>query len=186
MNQVPLDMKTNRLFIARRSSRRRGVTLVEAMISMLITGLMGVAIVGVMRETGRTQKVMFAETRTRATRMAALQALRFRLVEAKIGTVEVSHEGHRIEFQDPNIEGATSTFFFNPDTRKLFYDDRIHDLKPASLVLSGPIDLTFGTLESGELGLPASRIRLRVRSSAETAIGDVDTQEGVTEVYMRN
>lgn len=158
---------------------RRGITLAEAMISMVIAGMIGAVVVGIMRQTGLATKDMYAETRTRSTRMIALDQIRYRLVEAEIGTVVISDSDHRIEFDDPNL-GTTSAFVFVPETRVLLYDADIDDATAAIEVASGPIDLTFESQEDGAI------VVLRVKSAAEVAFGDVDEQDGETAVYLRN
>lgn len=165
---------------------RRGVTLVEAMISMVIAGMIGAVVVGILRQTGLATKDMYAETRTRSTRMIALDQIRYRLVEAEIGTVVISDSDHRIEFDDPNL-GTTSAFIFVPATRVLLYDADVDTDETGEdpthggrQVASGPIDLTFESQEDGAI------VVLRVKSAAEVAFGDVDEQDGETAVYLRN
>jgi hypothetical protein len=111
--------------------------------------------------------------------MGALDQIRYRLVEAQIGTVTITNGDRRIEFVDPNL-GTTSSFFFDAGDSKLFYDDDIDDGTDEIEVIDGPIDLTFETEEEGAL------VKLNVRTQAPIGFGDVDTQDGETVVYLRN
>jgi len=160
-------------------SALRGLTLVETMISSVIFALVTAVVVWLMFQTALTSKDMFAETHTRATRMRALDEIRYQLMEAQIGSVAISQNNRRIEYVDPNL-ATTSVYFFNPQSGTLFYDADIGDGTPATGVASGPIDLTFESIEEGAI------VRLNVRTSAEVGFGDVDTQEGETLIYLRN
>lgn len=165
-----------------RSSRRRGITLMEVLISSVISGMVSAMIVWLMFQAALTSKDMYAETRTRATRMSALDQIRYRLVEAQIGSVEITQSNRRIEFIDPNL-GVTSAFFFNDDQQTppntLFYDQDVDNSDPRAVV-EGPIDLTFETESAGAI------VVLNVRTQAPIGFGDVDTQDGETVVYLRN
>ncbi len=165
---------------------RRGLTLMEVMISSVISGMVSAVVVWLMFQAALTSKDMYGETRTRSTRMGALDQIRYRLVEAQIGTVDITDADRRIEFVDPNL-GTTSAFFFNPDpsifqdlpVNTLFYDEDVDNSDPIA-VIDGPIDLTFETESAGAI------VKLNVRTQAPIGFGDVDTQDGETVVYLRN
>lgn len=165
-----------------RSRSRRGLTMVETMISLAISGLVTTVVVYMLFQSALTTKDMYAETRTRSTRMRALDQIRYRLVEAQIGSVDITNSGRRIEFIDPNLD-VTSAFFYVPDSLTLFYDEDVDDGAAAQALVTGPIDLTF-ELENDDA--TNGTVILNVRTAAPIGMGDVDTQDGVTVVYMRN
>lgn len=172
---------------ALRSRARRGLTMIETMISLLISGMVTSVVVYMMFQSALTTKDMYAETRTRSTRMRALDQIRYRLVEAQIGTVDITNSGRRIEFIDPNLDVTSAFFFVLPDPvtaegGTLFYDEDVDNSDPEDVV-QGPIDLTF-ELENDDA--TNGTIILNVRTAAPIGMGDVDTQDGVTVVYMRN
>lgn len=165
-----------------RSIRSRGVTLVELMISAAISVLVTGIVVYIMYQSTATTKDMYAETRTRSTRMRAIDEIRYRLIEARIGSLKITDANRRIRFVDPNLD-TTSEFYFVVDTRTLFYDDDIDDAEDAVAVVRGPIDLEF----EHDMGDPLSSIvHVNVRTAAPVGMGDVDTQDGETLVYLRN
>lgn len=162
--------------------RRRAFTVVETMISLVISGMITGIVVYLMVQSSRTTKDLYAETRTRSARMAALDQVRYRLIEARIGTLDITDANHRIRFIDPNLD-TTSEFYFDTETSRLLYDDDIDDNKAPVVVVSGPIDLTF----EHEGGDPMdSIVLLNVRTAAPIGQGDVDTQDGETVVFLRN
>lgn len=165
-------------FLARRP--RRGMTLIEVLIASTISLLIVGSAVGVMYASGVGIKEMHGQTRMRSSRMIALDAVRYRLCEARIGSVSITNSNHRIEFEDPNLGGITSAFWFNSDTNTLWYDDDIGDGTAAIEAVQGPIDFTFEEQNAG------ATVVLEVLSEADMADGDVDTQDGVTAVYLRN
>lgn len=172
-----MKLKRSRFF-GRRS--RRGLTLIEVMIASVISLMITGTAVGIMWSSGVGIKEMYGQTRTRSSRMIALDAVRYRLAEAQIGSVSITDSNHRIEFEDPNLGGATSAFFFNPESRTLWYDDDIDDATAEIEAVQGPIDFTFESQNAGAV------ILLRVESAEDMAHGDVDTQDGETAVYLRN
>jgi prepilin-type N-terminal cleavage/methylation domain-containing protein len=166
-------------------SRRRGFTLLELMIAISISTLVVSAVISLQYITAKNIKDLYGQTRTRSSRMIALDKIRYRLTNAKVGTCVVSNANHRIEFKDPNLGGVTSTFYFSPDTRTLFYDRNISDGSTPDEIVSGPIDVTFQLQEPNNLGF-CTIILLKVRSSSDTSCGDVDLQDGNTSIYLRN
>lgn len=162
---------------------RRAFVMVEVIIMMLISLMISVIVVGLMYESALAIKDMYAETRTRSTRMIALDQIRYRLASAKIDTIAISNASHTIQFANPNLgAGIVSSFTFVPATRRLFYDNNINDNDAAIEVAQGPIDLTFELDDDSNGGL----VRLNVRSAADVAFGDVDQQDGETAIYLRN
>ena len=150
------------------------------MIAVSVSSLVMMGIYSLQLISGRSIKEIYGQTRTRSSRMRALDQIRYRLCEARIGTVNVSQGDHRIEFVDPNLGGNASAFFFVEPTNTLFYDIDINDGAPAVSVLRGPIDITFDLQSAGAM------VQLRVKSQAHMAHGDVDVQDGETTVYLRN
>lgn len=165
---------------------RRGFTLTELMISIAISSLVMVGVMSVQWISGRGIKEMYGQTRTRSSRMRGLDQIRYKLIEAKIGSVVLSQPNsagtayHRIEFKDPRLGGVTSTFYFNSTTNTLYYDDDIAGGGAAYSVVLGPIDITFKTESAGAI------VDLYIKTSATMVMGDVDIQDGETAIYLRN
>lgn len=168
--------------MAKRTFRRltRGFTLAEVLIGVSISTAVMMGVVSLQYISARTIKEIYGQTRTRSSRMRALDQVYYRLGNARIGSVEISQNEHRIEFKDPLLGGDTSAFYFVEMTETLFYDDDIDDSTPAIEAARGPIDVTFEIDQAGAL------ISLKVKSQAYMAYGDVDIQEGETAVYLRN
>lgn len=163
-----------------RLRRRRGFTLTEVMISVAISSLVMTAVFSMQFISGRAIKEVYGQTRTRSSRMRAIDQIHYRLVNASLGSVVISQEDHRITFVDPNLGGATSAFFFSPDTDTLSYDDDIGDTVPARAVAVGPIDITFEEQVGGAI------VYVRVKSASHMAYADVDKQDGEIAVHLRN
>lgn len=163
-----------------RNRWRRGFTYVEVMISIGISSLVFTAVAYLQLYSARSAKEVYGQTRTRSTRMIALDAIRYRLMNARVGSAQTMLEGRRIEFVDPTRGNITSAFFFNGTQRQLYYDQNINDGAAAEVVASGPINVSFQVLNAGET------IQLNVRSASEMAYGDVDIQDGQTTIYLRN
>lgn len=165
------------------AGRRRGSTMAEVTIMSAISLLISIVAADLMYETSLTVKEVYAETRTRATRSIALDQVRYQLSGAVLDTVEITNANRTIEFGNrKNGWDTVSRFVFLPSVRKLFYDDDISDNQGAVVVASGPIDLTFELDDQGANGL----IRVKVKSAAEVAFGDIDEQQGETSIFLRN
>ncbi len=187
------------MFIRRKTNlkARRGATLLELMIASVVSSMVMGAVAALMWTSGRAIKTVYGQTRTRSSRMRAIDQIRYTLANAEIGSVaefdavyEPPEEGeteqgelagyHRIDFIDPTNGGGGSTFFFNAGDETLFYDADTGDGTSAAAILTGPVDVLF-EVEAAEL------VRIRVKtSSVNTYGGDVDTQDGETLVYLRN
>lgn len=162
---------------------RRGFTVVEMIIAMMISGIVTGVVVGLLYESALAIKDMYAETRTRATRMSAIDQIRYRLSDSVVDTISISGSNRQIEFANPNVEWSTvSRFVFVPSTRRLMYDEDIDDGVAGIEVARGPIDLTFEL----DLNSSGSLVRLNVKSAADVAFGDVDEQDGETAIFLRN
>lgn len=173
-----------------RPRNHRGMTLVEVMISVAISSMTMMAVFSLMWTSGRAIKELYGQTRTRSSRMIALDQIKYRLVDAEIGSVveyqaDTDDQGvligyHRIDFIDPTNGGVTSSFIFNEATNTLTYDDNTGDTVPAVAVVRGPLNITFEVV-SPEI------VQLNVKTEATLTYGnDIDTQEGETKVYLRN
>lgn len=167
---------------------KRGFTMPEVLIAIGIMGVMLVSIASLQYMSALTTKEVYGETRTRASRMRALDQIRYRLCNARVNSVSLSEEDdayggyHYIEFVDPNLGGPTSSFQFNPADRTLLYDDDVDDAGDAVKVLTGPINISFDLNDEMKEGL----VVLKVKSSAAVKRGDVDIQDGETIVCLRN
>lgn len=160
--------------------QRRGFTLTEVMISVAITSVVMASVASLQYVSARTVKEIYEQTNVRATRLRALDVLRYRLSNAQIGTAQVFSGNNRIEFIDPNLGGITSAFFYSGSDDTLYYDRDIDDGDAAVDVVEGPIDVTFELQEAGAV------ILLKVKTQSHLAGGDVDIQDGETAIYLRN
>ena len=172
---------------------QRGFTVFEMLIAAGISSLVLVGILVLQYTCARTVKDLYGPTRARSARLAALNQITFHLGNAKIGTCVVSDEQHRIQFEDPTIgSGITSAFYFNLNTRTLFYDPDIGNSDPEDIV-KGPIEITF-TLGSTDLDVPNyttyfgtdTVVTVFVKTAEELSRYNVDQRDGETVVYLRN
>jgi hypothetical protein len=151
------------------------------LIGVAISSLVMVVVSSLMYISGRAIKDLYGETRTRSSRMRALDQVRYRLSQAKIGSVVITDSNHQIDFQDPNLGTAViSRFSFNPATQTLSYQADISSGDPSIVASQGPIDVTFQTFASGSI------ILLSVKSAANISGGDIDEQDGEVEIFLRN
>jgi type II secretory pathway pseudopilin PulG len=180
----------------KRRKSKRGFTLLEAIIAIGISSAVMVTIMTVQYLSARTIKELYGPTRARSVRTNALNQIRFRLSDARIGTCEVFDNNRRIRFQDPNLVKngvpVTSEFYFDSDNRTLYYDDDISTMD-AHKVSRGPIDITFN-LGSVDLDIPNhlvafgvdALVTVAVKTASELAYSKVDIREGESVVYLRN
>jgi prepilin-type N-terminal cleavage/methylation domain-containing protein len=157
-----------------------GFTLAEVLIAIVVTSLVMVAVAGLFYSSARTLKEVDEQARMRTARMTAIDALKYRLMDARIGSCLVSESNRRIQFRDPNLGGVVSAFFFNADSNTLFYDDDIDDGVVAVEAARGPIDITFEVQNTGTI------VVIKVTTVSDLAYANVDTQDGATAVYLRN
>jgi prepilin-type N-terminal cleavage/methylation domain-containing protein len=176
-----------------RDAGRRGFTLAEMSVAIVVFVMVMASVLALQYISARTIKDLYGPMHSRSTRMNALNQIRLRLVDGKIGSCAVSDSDHRLRFQDPNKgAGVTSEFYFNAEEESLYYDDNIAASPEAQVVAEGAIDITF-TLGSKDLD-PAgvtpfgtdAVVGLHVRTSAELAYSNVDQRDGDTVVYLRN
>jgi prepilin-type N-terminal cleavage/methylation domain-containing protein len=173
-------MKMIRLKSQRDRRSRTGFTLVETMVAVAISGLVGIGLSGLVFHTARTYKDLFGQTNTRSARLSSLDQIRYRLVDARIGSCVVSDSSHRIEFVNPTLGGVTSALYFVTAEGRLYYDNNIADGTAATIVAEGPVDVTFSVEASGAV------VNLAVRTNSTIVYTDVDSQAGTTLVYLRN
>lgn len=180
-------MKSNKFRHPRRR-RRFAFTLVEVMIASVISSLIVGAVVSLQFVSGRAIKEIYSQTRTRSSRMRALDQIRYTLLNAQRGTTNFSlsdgnaSDGYRrIEFRDPfQPSGVRSAFFFDASQNTLFYDDDVAGGDPPRDVSVGPIDVRFKLEEE------ASIILLRVKSQAHMKYADVEVEDGEMRIFLRN
>ncbi len=159
---------------------RRGFTLAEVIIAVGITSMVMLVMTSLQFMSARTSRELMGKTHMRASRMQAIDAVRYRLVNARIGSCIIDMDARRIRFEDPNLPGTTSGFIFNPSQRTLFFDDELGSGDPPLPVARGPIDITFEAQEGGAVVL------IRVKSASSMPYQDLDEQEGEVAVYLRN
>jgi len=176
--------------------RAKGFTLVELMVAAVISSLVMAGVIAIQYLTAKTINDLYGPTRSRSVRMIALNQIRFRLCDGKIGSVVVSDGNHRIQFEDPNLSaGGTpvlSEFYFDTANRILYYDADIAHPNPTK-VAKGPINVMF---IKGSLALDAPNFKVYkgtdavvtvfVQTSYELAYSKVDLRDGETLVYLRN
>lgn len=180
-----------------RSARTRGFTLMELMIAAVISGMVMLSVLSIQYITARTINDVYNPTRSRSVRMNALNQIRFRLCDARVGSVEILDANHRIQFEDPNLSKAAgrvirSEFFFDTAKRTLFFDEDVDNLNPFK-VARGPINITFfkGTtaLDPPDFKIyknTDSVVTVLVETSHELSYSKVDLRDGETVVYLRN
>jgi type II secretory pathway pseudopilin PulG len=103
-----------------KGSRKRGLTLIELIISIGICGLILADMTLIIVFTGKNLRKMNNESEALKNVSFILETLRYTLSMADYTTVTISDEGHRIEFQDPNLGGIDSSFEFQAGN--LWYD----------------------------------------------------------------
>jgi len=131
--------------------------------------------------TGRTVNVLYGPTQARSARMIALDQIRYRLTDGKVGSCVVSDSDHRIRFNNPNLGSSiTSEFYFDTATKTLFYDDDVSSGLSGQAVAEGPIEITFELESAGAI------VKVTVKTEADLAYADVDEQDGESAVYLRN
>jgi prepilin-type N-terminal cleavage/methylation domain-containing protein len=176
----------------------RGFTMLELVVASAISLLVLSGVMTLQYLSARTAAELYGPTDSRSQRMNALNQIRMRLVEAKVGSCVVSDfvtgsttSGHRIRFVDPNMAGATSEFYFNPTMKTLYYNANVAS-GSGSVVARGPINILF-TLGSLDLD-PLHKtymgtdgcVTLYVLTEAALAYSKVDTRDGETVVFLRN
>lgn len=178
------------------SSKRRGFTLIELLIAATISSFVLMSVLSIQYITARTLKELYGPTRSRSARMSALNQIRFRLCDAKVGSIIISDGNHRIQFTDPNLtrDGVVilSEIYFDTADKTLYYDLDIDNSKPIKLV-RGPINISFRK-GSRELDPPDYKlytgvdavVTVFVQTSDELAYSKVDLRDGETIVYLRN
>jgi len=179
-----------------RSKKAKAFTLVEMMIAAVISSMVMASVIAIQYLTAKTINELYGPTRSRSVRMIALNQIRFRLCDARIGSVTVSDGNHRIQFEDPNISaGGTpvqSEFYFDTAHRTLYYNADIEHPKPTA-VTRGPINVMF---IKGSLALDPPNFKVFkgtdavvtvfVQTSFELSYSKVDLRDGETLVYLRN
>ncbi|MBN1902139.1 type II secretion system protein [Candidatus Sumerlaeota bacterium] len=179
-----------------RRFRTGGFTILEVVISITITGMILAAVISLQYLSTRTIQDMYGPMRARSVRMNALNQIRFRLCDAKIGSCVVSDSNHRIRFEDPNLavggNAITSEFYFDTNSKTLYFKENVDTSEPWA-VAKGPINITF-TPGSRFLDPPNYQVyngteavvTVFVQTSAELAYSNVDIRDGETVIYLRN
>lgn len=175
--------------------RRGGFTLIEVLVASTITLMVMGQVLGLFWISTVTIKDLYGPIRSRTSRSIAINEIRFRLSDARIGSAVVLDNNHKIRFVDPNLTtgGAdvTSEMYFVPAERTLYYRENINSGNPVKIA-KGPIDITFtlGTTDidpSHVLRLGEdSTVTIFVRTSSDLSYSRVDTRDGETVVYLRN
>lgn len=172
-------MRSNLIRFGRIS--RRAFTLSELMIAVGVSSLVMVTIAGLMYMAARESKDVLGQTRMRSARTQAIDEIRYRLANARIGSVTISNGNHDMTFLDPNRSPTVmSKFSFNPADKTLYYDDLDGEGAAAHSVAKGPIDIQFELQDSGAV------VQITVKSDSTLPYRQIDEQEGQEAVYLRN
>ena len=163
-----------------RLRRRRGFTLTEVMIAASITGLVMATLAGLQFMGARVSHELSGKTHMRSARMQAIDAVRYRLMDGRIGSCVISAGGRQIDFEDPNKPGTTSRFFFVAEERTLYFIESVGGGSTPVAVARGPINITFELQSNGAIVL------IKVKSASEMPYADIDEQDGEIVVFLRN
>ena len=165
---------------------RRGFTLSEMMIAVAISSMVMVAVASMQYLCARAHKELYGVSNTRSSRAQSIAAIRFRLCNARVGSVvgfSLTADGesyHEIRFVDPNLGGVTSAFRYDDGNRILYYFHDVSDSSNMRVLVRGPIDISFAPQPGGTLVL------IKVKTLSDMVHADVDVQDGETMVYLRN
>lgn len=155
------------------------MTFLELIVSITISSMVMVALASLQHITTLQSKNLFGQVWARQTRMMAIDQLRYRLMNARVGSVVIKDDGHTIEFADLNLSKTMkSRFQFTPSNRTLSFNKLIGDGVPGKAVIRGPVDITF-TLENPAL------VKIWVKTASNYSYGEVDTQDGAIKVQLR-
>lgn len=158
---------------------RRGFTLLEVTISIAISSLVMVAVASLMHISGLQVKNIFGQVQMRQTRMAAIDQIRYKLMNARVGSCSLQQNGRYIQFLDLNLSKTMySSFYFVASEKALYYNKLIGDGVPGVPVIKGPVDVIF-TIENPAL------VDIWVKSASQTNFGEIDSQDGTTKVQLR-
>ncbi len=171
-----------------RSWKRRAFTLAEMVISVGILGFVGASTSYLMLTSALTAKELYGTTDSRSQRMIALNQIRYRLCDARIGSVNKgidasAYNWRLMTYVDPTLPGSpTCTFYFRPDTRELLYKEGNGAFETLA---KGPIEVTFHPGTSAGIGAEAL-VTIFVQTSSDLRYGQVDIRDGETVIYLRN
>lgn len=163
-----------------RITHRRGFTLVEMMIGLVIASGLGLVVAGLQYTSARSIKQLYNQTRSRSHRMQAVDQIRYRLYSGRIGSCALSEMNHRLEFNDPNLGTTTSAFYFDTEEGFLYYDEDISDANVGRRIAWGLSDVTFDLDATGGIVL------LSIESTAIIRYDDEEVRTEYTQVYLRN
>lgn len=93
--------------LARRRSRL-GMTMVELVIALSISGLLMIIVAGLQLISGRAIKDLYNQTRTRSSQMRAIDQIRYRLADAKPIDMDLAN-GHLADGSTISIDIPTDT-----------------------------------------------------------------------------
>lgn len=166
------------------------------MVASAVAAMVMAAVAGLQYISARTIVEIYPPARARSARMTALNQIRLRLADAKIGSCAVSMDGSYILFTDPNIgANSYSLLYFSSGAKTLYYVEDLFsgsalDIHP---VAKGPIDINF-TLGSTDLDVPNHTVykgvdavvTAYVRTTERLAYSNIDDRDGETVIHLRN
>lgn len=161
--------------------QRTGFTLSELMIALCISSLVMMTIAGLMYMAARHSKDVLGQARMRSARTQAIDEIRYRLCNARIGSIEITDSGHTITFINPNLsQTVRSKFHFDASLKTLYYDDQVGVGLDSQPCAKGPINIEFILQDDGAV------VQVNVKSDSSMAYKQIDEQEGQIAVFLRN
>ncbi len=160
------------------SRSRKGFTLLETLATSCLSLVVMTSLVSLHYLTALTGKDVLGDIRSRQLCQSALDQVRTRIMNARIGSCVVTDEGHRIEFLDPNGSGVTSAFEFA--NGRLTLDLVLGDDLEAYHLVEGLLDVSFECLNSG------SAVRVEASAQMAKGKGETMTSKGEALIHLRN
>ncbi len=183
-----------------RRGRGRGFTLVEMLISIAITTFVMSMVTVLMIDSAKAVKDVFGQAYTRNYRMAALDQIRYVLGEARIGTVAYSdpdsvYGGNKtVTFTHPVWDDANSKWTFvtgefqfteaggGADSTLTYTEDTANPDVHYTILVIGTLTVNF----QDDATYPTNVVQVSVKTSSASDYGEVDTEDGVMDIYLRN
>jgi hypothetical protein len=119
--------------------KKRGVTLIEIMVACGLLTMVFLAVAFIQVFTMRQTRVLATDARTLHRAHLVLDRVRFKLMMARVGTLNVLDNGRVLEFNDPNLPpGTISMFKFYDRTAEEGKRNRVFYYEDKSSIASAP------------------------------------------------
>lgn len=160
-------------------SSRYAMTLVEMVIAFSLLSLVFLAVAALQIMTARNSDAMYDDARGRTDRLAALERIAYELMMADTGSVSISNNDQRLEFNNPNLgSGVTSRFDFANNA--LTFDEDIDDGQAAEVIKDNLDSVTFAEV------IPWTVYSFTIGNSTMQFRANTINESIQTEVYLRN